>query len=66
MEKKRYSKPSVKVVQWDFNEAVCNSVIANSFNVNSCLWIEKKTAVNALENRLDFSGDWEWTRLGSR
>ena len=66
MEKKRYSKPSVKVVQWDFNEAVCNSVIANSFNVNVCLDIQKETAVNAMENRFDFTGDWEWTRTGSR
>lgn len=66
MEKKRYSKPSVKVVQWDFNEAVCNSVVANSFNVNVCLDIKKETAVNAMENRLDFTGDWEWTRTGSR
>lgn len=66
MEKKRYSKPSVKVVQWDFNEAVCNSVVANSFNVNVCLDIKKETAINAMENRLDFTGDWEWTRTGSR
>ncbi|MBQ5705030.1 MAG: hypothetical protein IIW35_04240 [Bacteroidaceae bacterium] len=66
MEKKRYSKPSVKVVQWDFNEAVCNSVVANSFNVVNCFHIYKETAVNAMENRLDFTGDWEWTRTGSR
>ena len=66
MEKKRYSKPSVKVVQWDFNEAVCNSVVANSFNVVNCFHIDKETAINAMENRLDFTGDWEWTRTGSR
>ena len=66
MDKKRYSKPSVKVVQWDFNEAVCNSVVANSFNVVNCFHIYKETAVNAMENRLDFTGDWEWTRTGSR
>ena len=59
-----YSKPTIKIVEWDYNEDICNSVISNSFK--SCLWVEKETAVNAVENRYDITGDWEWTRSGSR
>lgn len=28
--KRKYSKPSAKVVEWDFNESVCSSVVTYS------------------------------------
>ena len=64
--KSAYCKPAIRVVEWDFNESICNSVITNSYNVNSCLKIQKLNATIAIENRSDYSGDWEWTRTGSR
>ena len=62
--KLEYNKPTIRVVECDYNESICNNVITNSFN--SCLWIKKETAVNVQENRLEITGDWEWTRSGSR
>lgn len=64
-----YCKPAIRVVEWDFNENICNSVITNSFdsyNVKSCIHIKKLNATIAIENRSDITGDWEWTRTGSR
>lgn len=57
-----YCKPAVRVVEWGFNESICNSVITNSFNVHKCIEIEKLNATIAIEKRSDFSGRWEWTR----
>jgi hypothetical protein len=62
--KQGYCKPTIRIVEWDYNESICNSVITNSFN--SCLRVEKGTRVNVQENRLDITGDWEWTRSGSK
>ncbi len=62
--KMKYTTPSVKVVDWDFNEDICVQPVCNSFN--SCLRVEKDSPVNAVENRHDTTGDWEWVRNGSR
>ena len=59
--KKKYARPSAKVVEWDFNESVC-SVTTNSYG--KCLKIEKDSYVLGIENRADATG--EWTRVGSR
>lgn len=65
VEKKlEYNKPTIRVVECDYNESICNNVITNS--INTCLWVEKKTSVNVQENRLEITGNWEWTRSGSR
>ena len=64
--KSAYCKPAIRVVEWDFNESICNSVITNSYSANRCIKIEKLNATIAIENRSDYSGDWEWTRTGSR
>ena len=34
--KSAYCKPAIRVVEWDFNESIYNSVITNSYNVNAC------------------------------
>lgn len=57
-----YSKPTIKIVEWDYNEDICSSVISNSFN--ACIKVTKERAVTKFENRIDVTGDWEWT--GSR
>ena len=38
--KSPYKKPAIRVVAWDFNENICNSVITNSFDVNSCIRVD--------------------------
>ena len=58
----KYHKPTIRVVEWDFNESICNSVITNSYSANRCIEIEKLNATIAIEKRSDFSGRWEWTR----
>ena len=57
-----YSKPTIKIVEWDYNEDICSSVISNSFN--ACIKVTNERAVTKFENRIDVTGDWEWT--GSR
>ena len=55
----KYTKPSAKVVNWDFNEAIC-SVTTNSF----CLNVRHNQGVSGIEVRKETTGDW--TRVGSR
>ena len=66
--KSAYCKPAIRVVEWDFNEAICNSVITNSYNVDSCIRIDPlgAGAVYKAEKRSDITGEWNWTRTGSR
>ena len=61
-----YCKPAIRVVEWDFNENICNSVITNSFDVNSCIRVDPlgAKAVFKAEKRSDVTGEWNWT--GSR
>lgn len=62
--KKKYSKPSAEVVEWDFSEAICDTVLKNSFG--NCIDVRTDgSAVLGIENRTE-TGDWEWTRTGSR
>lgn len=60
MKKRKYTRPDVKISEWDFNESVC--VMVNS--VESCIDVEKGNAVWSVETRPDFTGDWNW--VGSR
>ncbi len=60
MKKKEYTKPSAKLVEWNFSEAICNTVTATSYV--KCISIERETGVNVVENRVS-SGTW--TRVGS-
>lgn len=61
MMKKPYSKPFIKPVKWDFRDAICNTVISNSFC--RCITINKGSMVNQVEIRADQTG--EWNRVGS-
>lgn len=62
--KKKYSKPSAEMVEWDFSEAICDTVLKNSFG--NCLRVDGGGSSINTENRRDETGDWEWTRTGSR
>ena len=63
-----YCKPAIRVVEWDFNENICNSVITNSLNVQSCIKVRSKGSVTKFEERpyiySNPEDDWAWT--GSR
>jgi hypothetical protein len=56
-----YCKPAIRVVEWDFNESICNSVITNSLDVNSCIRVTTKGTVNKIEKRYENPGEWHWT-----
>ena len=62
-----YCKPAIRVVECDFNENICNSVVTNSV-ASSCIQIDTKNlkGLRYLEKRSDSSDDWDWTRTGSR
>ena len=60
MKKKEYTKPSIKLVEWEFSKAVCQTVTTTSYT--KCISIERETGVNVQENRIS-SGTW--TRVGS-
>ena len=66
--KSPYCKPAIRVVKWDFNENICNSVITNSLNVQSCIKVKSKGSVTKFEERpylySNPEDDWAWT--GSR
>ncbi len=61
--KKKYSKPCVQEVEWDFSESICSTVISCS-EINGCIEVDATSAVNAVEFRNSSTG--EWTRTGSR
>ena len=62
MKKKEYTKPSIRLVEWNFSEAVCQTVTTNSYA--TCLNIKKGTMVNQAEIRSDRTG--VWSRVGSQ
>lgn len=61
MKKKEYTKPSIKLVEWEFSEAVCKTVTTTSFS--KCITIDKGNSVNQVEIRADQTGSWN--RVGS-
>lgn len=62
-----YCKPSIRIVEWDFNESICNNVVTNSF-VGSCIQIDTENlkGLQYLEKRSDTSKGWQWTPKSSR
>ena len=58
----KYHKPTIRVVEWDFNESICNSVITNSFNVNTCIKAKARDSrYEVLRKDSGELGDWHWT-----
>ena len=64
MKKKEYTKPSIKLVEWEFSEAVCQTVTTTSYT--KCLKITKGTGTSVFENRNDINAVGDWNRVGSR
>lgn len=64
MKKKEYTKPSIRLVEWEFNEAVCQTVTTTSYT--KCLEITKGTGTSVFENRNDINAVGDWNRVGSR
>lgn len=64
MKKKEYTKPSIRLVEWEFSEAVCQTVTTTSYT--KCLEITKGTGTSVFENRNDISAIGDWNRVGSR
>lgn len=57
-----YCKPAIRVVEWDFNENICNSVITNSFNLDSCIKAKAKGSRYEMQRRqTEDLDDWHWT-----
>ena len=58
----KYHKPTIRVVEWDFNESICNSVVTNSFNVNTCIKAKARNSrYEVLRRDSEELGDWNWT-----
>ena len=54
-----YCKPAIRVVEWDFNENICNSVITNSYNVNTCIKAKARNSrYEVLRRDSEELGDW--------
>lgn len=64
MKKKEYTKPSIRMVEWEFSEAVCQTVTTTSYT--KCLEITKGTGTSVFENRNDINAVGDWNRVGSR
>lgn len=64
MKKKEYTKTSIKLVEWEFSEAVCQTVTTTSYT--KCLNITKGTGTAVFENRNDINAVGDWNRVGSR
>lgn len=58
--KKEYTKPGVKLVEWNFSEAVCDTVTRNSYA--NCFNVTNKSSFELSEHRQNSSG---WNRVGS-
>ena len=57
-----YCKPSIRMIEWDFNENICNSVVTNSYNVNSCITSKALGSRSEIDKRkTDKTSNWHWT-----
>lgn len=66
--KKKYMKPSIKVAEWDFNEAVCQTQTMCT-SVSRCISITTAGTFDGIQTRGDYTGGsttGEWNRVGSR
>lgn len=60
MKKKEYTKPSIRLVEWEFNEAVCQTIYLNS--PTKCLNVKTGNSFNNNETRYTSSDDNTWTQ----
>lgn len=64
--KKKYVKPEMRVAEWDFNEAVCDSVMVMSKCINVTLPTDG-SGVQAVDIRGDYTegSDLNWSKWPS-
>ena len=56
MERKRkYIKPEMRVAEWDFNEAVCDTILYNTSGCSNLI-INGTGGASAMENRPQYTG----------
>lgn len=60
MKKKEYTKPKIKLVEWEFNDAVCQTVATASYT--KCLNVTHGGLTNSVEIRN--TTDDTWNRVG--
>ncbi len=60
MKKKEYTKPSIRMVEWEFSEAVCQTVTTTSYT--KCLNVTHGKLTNSVEIRN--TTDNSWNRVG--
>lgn len=60
--KKEYTKPTAKVVEWDFNEAVCNAV---NYSGKFCITIEGNEGRNRQTNTFQ-QGELTWNNWNEK
>lgn len=64
MKKKEYTKPSIKLVEWEFNDAVCQTVTTTS---TKCLNVTTGGSTLVFDKRNSTEGAGNtWNRVGSR
>lgn len=64
MKKKEYTKPSIKLVEWEFSNAICQKIVTNS--PTQCINVTKSGATTVFENRNSIENTGTWDRVGSR
>ena len=64
MKKKEYTKPSIKLVEWEFSNAICQKIVTNS--PTQYINVTKGTATTVFENRDDINAIGDCNRVGSR
>ncbi len=62
-QKRTYLKPTLKVAEWDFNEAVCQSQVSQCSLKDVCITIREADSHDVVGTRQDAG---EWHRMGSR
>lgn len=63
MKKKEYTKPSAKLVEWNFSEAICNTVTTTSYT--RCFNVTSKRSSTITDHRYNITGSGTWNRVGS-
>ena len=62
-QKKTYLKPAIRVEEWDFNEAVCQTQAAMCSPRTMCITINNGTQFDGVENRTFEGNTSKWGRL---
>lgn len=62
-QKRTYLKPTLKVAEWDFNEAVCQSQVSMCSTKDMCIRIREANSHDLVSTRWDSE---EWNRIDAQ